>query len=846
MVGLKHYLVQSITLQDELDSVPAKSRFYTVKKARTSLKIVSHPIDMANPQTDLNVIGLISGGKDSFFSLLHCLANNHRIVALANLYPLDSPRRADGKLRTTPQSETCSITISKHERNLSTEDLNSFMYQTAGHALIPLYVDALDLPLYRQEILGSAKDSSKYYGADNEDVVAGGGSSQQGDETESLMPLLRQVMAAHPEANAVCSGAILSTYQRTRIESVALRLGLVPLSYLWQYPVLPPPSPGGLLDDMAAVGFDVRIVKVASGGLDDSLLWENLLNPLVRRRVEKGVGRFGGSILGEGGEYETLVVDGPPGVWKGRIEVDETQMRKSMEEGFGAVSWMGFDKASGRMEKREIQANSDDWKGRLRNIGVWDEGFATLLGRLCSKELKWWDAKLHHSTDEDRADDAQDNCSIRPCKSNLGDTFNISNMTSPESGSDASGQMMGIAQKILTFLEKEANRSACDIVFTTILLQSMSDFKIVNEIYGKLFQAPKPPARVTVGCPLPVGVRVMVSIVVHLGDRTAREGLHVQSRSYWAPANIGPYSQAICTPLDEAAGPSLVYIAGQIPLVPATMELIRPEAGLEEDPIQSALRNFHRQASLSLQHLWRIGVEMDVRWWTGAIAFITGETNLKAKAITAWEAWNLVHEKTIWEKDDDDADDEDGLDAWDIKYGGLGTLSTDCSETYRLPDFSAVTLNGTTNPSSPCVPAFLAVQVNELPRNCDIEWQSLGIAHSAVRLTTHTFPSGLQANDCCVPTANRTVSYIGIPSQPTHPTQDLVIKFREVAHWASEMAFQRNGKVQPIHMTIYTPYMALAADFDAQIIPCRRIWGAEGVELAAGVVVHSGRRSGEI
>jgi len=33
------------------------------------------------------VIALVSGGKDSFFSLLHCAANGHRVVALANLHP---------------------------------------------------------------------------------------------------------------------------------------------------------------------------------------------------------------------------------------------------------------------------------------------------------------------------------------------------------------------------------------------------------------------------------------------------------------------------------------------------------------------------------------------------------------------------------------------------------------------------------------------------------------------------------------------------------------------------------------------------------------------------------------
>lgn len=33
------------------------------------------------------VIGLISGGKDSCFNLLHCVANGHELVALATLTP---------------------------------------------------------------------------------------------------------------------------------------------------------------------------------------------------------------------------------------------------------------------------------------------------------------------------------------------------------------------------------------------------------------------------------------------------------------------------------------------------------------------------------------------------------------------------------------------------------------------------------------------------------------------------------------------------------------------------------------------------------------------------------------
>ncbi|KAF2280851.1 adenine nucleotide alpha hydrolases-like protein, partial [Westerdykella ornata] len=232
----------------------------------------------------LNVIVLISGGKDSLFSLLHCLANGHRVVALANLYPpgLD-------------------------------EDLNSYMYQTVGHSLIPLYAAALGLPLYRQEIRGGAVHTEREYSYSHQ------------EETESLIPLLRTVIAAHPTANAISTGAILSTYQRTRIESIALRLHLTPLSFLWQYPILPPYSQSGLLDDMRAVGQVARIIKVASGGLDESFLWEDVASSRTVGRLKRAVARFGGNgdgaVLGEGGEYETLAVDGPGVLWRGRIVV---------------------------------------------------------------------------------------------------------------------------------------------------------------------------------------------------------------------------------------------------------------------------------------------------------------------------------------------------------------------------------------------------------------------------------------------------------------------------------------------------------------------------------------------
>ena len=39
------------------------------------------------PGTKYKVIALLSGGKDSCFNLLHCVANGHELVAVATLQP---------------------------------------------------------------------------------------------------------------------------------------------------------------------------------------------------------------------------------------------------------------------------------------------------------------------------------------------------------------------------------------------------------------------------------------------------------------------------------------------------------------------------------------------------------------------------------------------------------------------------------------------------------------------------------------------------------------------------------------------------------------------------------------
>lgn len=313
----------------------------------------------------LNVIALISGGKDSFFSILHCLAQGHKIIALANMHP----------------------------RQVIDDDIDSYMYQTIGHNLIPLYAEALDLPLYRSGTSGKAWSRGQTYQDpntadtdDEKDEENFNPRHARDDEIEALFSLLKDIVAKYPKANAVSTGAILSTYQRTRIESVALRLKLTPLAYLWQFPYLPPYTQNSLLHDMAAVGQDSRIIKVASGGLDERHLWLNVADPKTVQRLSKDMSRFGagevGAVVGEGGEFETLAIDGPDFLWKGRIHVkDEDRLVKTTG---GGSAMMTIKTATVvKKPKQWLDSPADGLRG-LRKPPLWDNEFDALLGDLRS------------------------------------------------------------------------------------------------------------------------------------------------------------------------------------------------------------------------------------------------------------------------------------------------------------------------------------------------------------------------------------------------------------------------------------------------------------------------------
>jgi diphthine-ammonia ligase len=244
----------------------------------------------------MKVVGLLSGGKDSCFNLCHCVAQGHEVIALASLRPEGGK---GGLYRAQLQFDSsCSLASCDTFCVAVPEEIDSYLYQTVGQDGLHFIAEALELPLHRRAIQGTALDLGSDYASTSTGRKNG---RVEGDETEDLYELLKEVMvccvlvidssyrliisypayqAKHPDVQGVSVGAILSNYQRVRVEHVCSRLGLQSLAYLWQY------DQSQLLEDMAAAGMECIIIKVAGAGLGLRHLGQNVCSPEMRNTLE--------------------------------------------------------------------------------------------------------------------------------------------------------------------------------------------------------------------------------------------------------------------------------------------------------------------------------------------------------------------------------------------------------------------------------------------------------------------------------------------------------------------------------------------------------------------------------
>ena len=111
---------------------------------------------------------------------------------------------------------------------------------------------------------------------------------------------------------AVYTGALYSVYQKSRIEKLGEEVGLKIISPYWHVDELQ------YMRKIVSLGFEIIICGVAAWGLDESWLGRVIDDDVIDELVELNE-KYGVDIAFEGGEAETLAIDGP--IFKKKIKI---------------------------------------------------------------------------------------------------------------------------------------------------------------------------------------------------------------------------------------------------------------------------------------------------------------------------------------------------------------------------------------------------------------------------------------------------------------------------------------------------------------------------------------------
>ncbi|KAI0269129.1 hypothetical protein BC834DRAFT_922815 [Gloeopeniophorella convolvens] len=479
----------------------------------------------------MKYVALLSGGKDSCFNLLHCHKHGHEMIAAASLCP------EQGK-----------------------EELDSYMYQTVGQDAIEFVARALEVPLYRKVISGAALVQDSEYGG--RDAKNRGGTD--GDETEDLYALLADVKSRHPDVQGVSVGAILSNYQRVRVEHVCQRLSLTPLCYLWQR------DQAELLSEMIDAGMEAILIKVAGIGLTTKHLGKSLSE--MQPTLTKLNTLYGSHICGEGGEYETLTLDCP--LFKHRVNLLETETVVHSDSGFATVAFL-------RIRSAELSAKPEH-PIEVTVPALLDDPYNDV-----AEQVRNAIAEDEHSETSNQARHIPSHSPVnyhttRHRAKRVGNWVAIGNIHRDIDNAPAVSLEAEVRECFDTLQRclHEHSLSLSQLTNINIFISDMKDFAAINAVYATYFGV-SPPARACVAVDMVHALRVTLDCVAYAEQKSSdRQALHVQGLSYWAPANIGPYSQTIIA--DER-----VFVSGQIGLIPSSLTLPSPRDLAMEIPLSS-------------------------------------------------------------------------------------------------------------------------------------------------------------------------------------------------------------------------------------------------------------------
>jgi len=213
----------------------------------------------------MKLSALFTGGKDSTYAIYLAKKEGHEV--------------------------TCLIT-------LKSENPDSYMFHTPAIELTELQAEAMGLP----HVIGGT----------------------EGKKEEELEDLENEIMAARErfEFDGVVTGALFSEYQSSRIQKICDKLRLKCVNPLWHK------NQEEEMQELIDNGFKFILTAVAAEGLDKSWL-NKIIGQGELDKLKELNKKIGLSCCGEGGEFESLVLDCP--LFKKKLILEEAEIIEEKE-----------------------------------------------------------------------------------------------------------------------------------------------------------------------------------------------------------------------------------------------------------------------------------------------------------------------------------------------------------------------------------------------------------------------------------------------------------------------------------------------------------------------------------
>jgi predicted ATP pyrophosphatase (TIGR00289 family) len=183
--------------------------------------------------------------------------------------------------------------------SMESENDESYMFHVPNIYLSSLIARAINIPLIKAKTEGIKEE-------------------ELNDLKDNLLLLKENGV------EAVYNGVLFSIYQKSRIDNICEEIGLKSISPLWHL------NEEEYMRRILSLGFEIIITGVFAYGFDDSWLGKKIDYDTIDELIAINK-KYKVNIVFEGGEAETLAIDGP--IFKKKIKIEEAEKIWNVDNG---------------------------------------------------------------------------------------------------------------------------------------------------------------------------------------------------------------------------------------------------------------------------------------------------------------------------------------------------------------------------------------------------------------------------------------------------------------------------------------------------------------------------------